>query len=67
MNTNSSAYKYKSPFRGPHEIVQMWTNRTVTLRAEAVITRINIRHIKSYRDTDVERHVSLQEKISIHI
>ena len=52
--TNMSAYKYKTPFKGPYEIVQTWTNGIVTLRMGAVTTRINIRHIKPYNDTYVE-------------
>ena len=54
MTKNRSAYKYKTPFRGPYEIVQTLTNGTVTLQTGAVTHRINIRNIKPYNDADVE-------------
>ena len=31
MVRRNKAYKYKTPFQGPYEIVQMWTNGTITL------------------------------------
>ena len=31
MTKNRSAYKYRTPSGGPYEIVQTWTNGTVTL------------------------------------
>ena len=54
VTTNSSTFKYKNPFKGPYEIVQMCTNGTITLRTEVFTTRINICHIKPYKDTYVE-------------
>ena len=42
----NQAYKYKTPFQGPYEVVQMWTNRTITTITGVVIARLNIRHIK---------------------
>ena len=27
----NQAYKYETPFQGPYEIIQMWTNITVTI------------------------------------
>ena len=54
MTKNGSVYKYKTPFRGPYEIVQTWTNGTVTLQTGTVTHRINIRNIKPYNYADVE-------------
>ena len=42
MTKNRSAYKLKTPFRVPYEIIQTWKNGTVTLQTGAVIHRINI-------------------------
>ena len=46
MIRNKSENKYETPFKGLCEIVQAWTNITVTLQAGAVMTRINIHGIK---------------------
>ena len=48
MKLTKSAYKYKTPYRGPYKIVQTWTNGTVTLRMGVVTTRLNIHNIKPY-------------------
>ena len=53
MTKIRSVYEYESPFRVPYEIVQTWTNRTVTLQTGAVTHRINIPNIKTYGDADV--------------
>ena len=50
----NQAYKYETPFQGPYKIVQMWTNRTVTIRKGAVISRLNIGHIKTYNSLEIE-------------
>ena len=54
MTNMRSAYKYETPFRGPHEIVRTWTNGTVNLRTGTVIHRIKIRNIKPHNDAEVE-------------
>ena len=54
MTQTKSVYKYKTPNRGPYEIVQTWTNGTVTLRTGAVTIIINIRNIKPDITPNVE-------------
>ena len=54
MATDRSANKYKTPFRGPYEIVQTWTNGTVTLRTIVVTMKKYIYNVKPYKDKDVE-------------
>ena len=49
-----SVYKYRTPYRGPYEIVNTWKNGTVTLRIGAVTMRINIHNIKPYNTPMVE-------------
>ena len=49
----NQAYKYKTPFQGPYEVVQMWMNRTITIITGVVIARLNIRHIKPYHNPDL--------------
>ena len=49
-----SAYKYKTLFRGPYEIVWTWKNGTSNLLIGTVTHIINIRNIKPYNDADVE-------------
>ena len=49
-----SAYKYKTLFRGPYEIVWTWKNGTSNLLIGTVTHRINIRNTKTYNDSDVE-------------
>ena len=48
MTGDKAKFKYETPFKGPYENVQMWTNRSVNLRIVVVVTRVNIRHIKPY-------------------
>ena len=54
MVRTNQAYKYKTPFQGPYEIVQKWTNGTVTKRTSAVTARINIHRIKPYHNPDLD-------------
>ena len=54
MTRTKSAYKYETPYRGPYEIVQTWTNDTVTIRTGAVTMRINIRNIKPYNTLNAQ-------------
>ena len=54
MTRIRSVYKYKTLFRGPYEVFQTWTNRTFTLRTEAVKNIVYTRNIKTYNDADVE-------------
>ena len=46
MMDSKSAFKYRTPFKGPYEIFQTWKNGSVTLRTGAVTTRLNIICIK---------------------
>ena len=47
-------YKYKTLFQGPYEIIQVRTNRTVTIQTGAVTARLNIRFLKPYNNPEVE-------------
>ena len=49
-----SAYKCKTLFRGPYEIIWAWTNGSVTLHKGAVTYIVNIWNIKPYNDAGVE-------------
>ena len=53
MVRRNHAYKYKTPFQGPYEIVQTWTNGTVTIQTCTVIFRLNLRRIKPYNSPEV--------------
>ena len=48
---NNASFKYETTFKGMYEIVQTWTNRTVTLKMGAVTTRIKIQRINPYRNS----------------
>ena len=54
MTNDMSAYKLKTPFRGPYEIFQTWKNGTVTLQMGSVTMRINICNIKPYNNIYIE-------------
>ena len=51
MLRKGTEYKYESPFSGPHEILQVNTNGTVSLQVGAVTDTINIRRIHPYIET----------------
>ena len=53
------AYKYKTPFQGPYEIIQMWTNKTVTIHTDTVTARINILCIKPYNSPEIDWNKSI--------
>ena len=53
ITQTKSEYKYETPYRGPYEIVQTWTNGTITLRTGAVTIIINIRNIETYNTPNV--------------
>ena len=53
MIRNKSEYKYKTSFKGLCEIFQAQKNRTDALQMEAVTTRINIRRINTYNNTNI--------------
>ena len=57
MTKKRSAYKYKTLFRGPYEIVRTRKNGTVALQTGTVTHRVNILNINLYNDTDIEQHV----------
>ena len=48
------AYKYETSFKGPYEIVQTWTNGTVTILTGAVTVQLNIIRIKPYNSPEIE-------------
>ena len=54
MLRKNQAYKYKTPFQGPYEIVKTWMNGTVTVQTGAVTSRLNIRRIKPYNSPEIE-------------
>ena len=45
MLNNTTAYKYKTPFKGPFVITQCWNNGTVTLQYGTTNIRYNIRRL----------------------
>ena len=51
---NKSAYKYKTPFKGPYGIFQTWTNGTITLQTGELKERINIYRIQYYNNLKIE-------------
>ena len=61
------AFKYETPFRGPYEHFQMWTNVTVTLRTGAVTTGVNIHQIKPYKILQKKQMYSTILKINKYI
>ena len=48
MLNNSADFKYETPYIGPFEITQCWTNVMVTLQYREIKIRYNIHHIKLY-------------------
>ena len=54
MVRRNQAYKYEAPFQGPYEIVQAWTNITLTIQTGAVTDRINVPHRKPYHNPDLD-------------
>ena len=66
MIINNSAYKYKTPFKGPYEIVQKWTDTTVTFRMRTVTTRLNSRHIKPYNNQNIEQNILFIKQMYIN-
>ena len=57
--TKESAFKDETPYNGPFEITQCWTNGTVTLQCDIIKNRYNIRHIKLYKsDTKIGDNIS---------
>ena len=60
MVRRNQAYKYKTQFQGLYEIIQMWTNGTVTIQTGAVPARLNIRPLKPYNNPEVGRDIHIQ-------
>ena len=52
ITENKFALKYETPFKGPYENFQAWKNGSATLRMGAVISRVNIFHIKPYKNNE---------------
>ena len=67
MIGGGEAFEYKTPFKGPHEIFQMWKNGTVTLQTGAVTTRVIIRRIEHYKNNTEEVNASTCRKRKAHI
>ena len=57
-----TAFKYKTPFKGPYEIFQTWKNVSVILQKLLVTTRVNIRRIKPSKNNTEEVSVFNQYK-----
>ena len=56
---NKADIKMQKQLIGPYKIIQIWTNRAVTLRVGSVTKRINTRQIKPYKqEGDKRRHHS---------
>ena len=49
VRNNRSAYIYETPYNGPFEIIQKWTNDTVALKTDKMKIRSNICRIKTYK------------------
>ena len=49
MIGNKSAFESKNLFKGPYENFQIGTNGNITLQMVAVMTRVNIHHINTYK------------------
>ena len=60
------AYKYKTLFQGPYEIIKTWKNGTITIRTFTVTSRLNICRTKTYDILEIKRNTSIQF-INIHI
>ena len=54
MVRRNQAYKYETPFTGTYEIVQTWTNGTITILLGAVTSRISIRRTKPDHNPDLD-------------
>ena len=55
MLNNIADFKYETPCNGPFEMINCWTNGTVTLQYGAIKSKYNIRRIKPYTyDTNFE-------------
>ena len=55
MLNNHTAYEYETPYNGPFEIKQCFTNGTLKLQCATIQITYNIRRIRPYKlDTKVE-------------
>ena len=54
MVRRNQDYKHETKFKGLYEIIQAWTNGTVTIQRGAVTSRINIRCIKPYQNSHLD-------------
>ena len=54
MVRKNSDFKYETPFKVPYEIIQNWTNGTVTIQMRAVTDRLNIRLREPYKILEVD-------------
>ena len=50
IKRNKQAHKYERPNTGPHTVVAVHNNGTVTLQIGATQQRVNIRHLTPYRE-----------------
>ena len=48
ITLTKSEYKLKTPYRYPYEIVQTWTNVTITLQTGVLENIINTHHIMPF-------------------
>ena len=49
MFRNNSSHKYKTPFMGPYEIIQLWTNGTGTLEMGDITDSLKIHRTNTYK------------------
>ena len=54
MFRRNQAYKYEIPFQGTYEIIQMWTNITITIQTGMVTAKLNVCRLKPYNNPEVE-------------
>ena len=54
MFRRNQAYKYETLFQCQYEIIQTWTNITVTIQIGAVTSKLNALRLKPYNNTEVE-------------
>ena len=47
-------FKYETPFKCPNEIVQNWTNGTVTIEIGAVTDRLNFQRVEPYKTPELD-------------
>ena len=65
MLINKEAYKLKTLYKGPYEIIKMWTNGMVTIQMEAMADRLNVHQIKTCKYEEYSRQYHISSAIYI--